>query len=117
MYGLSVEQIVRNSEQNNKKDTFYLLSVIGSLSIEQFNNNQEEYRKLLIQYLMNFINLIKRLGKILCEYLSNVTKMIKDLIEAYKEHLIKLGFNDKAIKLELERYKQEINSQIKLNKD
>jgi len=43
--------------------------------------------------------------------------MIKDLIEAYKEHLIELGFNDKAIKLELERYKQEIKSQIKLNKD
>jgi len=43
--------------------------------------------------------------------------MIKDLIEAYKEHLIKLGLNDEAIKLELERYKQEINSLIKLNKD
>jgi len=43
--------------------------------------------------------------------------MIKDLIEAYKEHLIKLGFNDEAIKLELERYKQELTSQIKLNRD
>ena len=43
--------------------------------------------------------------------------MIKDLIEAYKEHLIKLGFNDEAIKLELERYKQELTNQIKLNRD
>ena len=43
--------------------------------------------------------------------------MIKVIIEAYKEHLIKLGFNDEAIKLELERYKQELTSQIKINKD
>jgi len=33
--------------KQNKKDTFYLCSVIGSLAVDQFNNNQDEYRKVI----------------------------------------------------------------------
>ena len=41
-------------KRTTKKDTFYLLSVIGSLSIEQFNNDQEEYRKVINKRINEF---------------------------------------------------------------
>ena len=40
--------------RTTKRDTFHLMSVIGSLSIEQFNNDQDEYRKVINSIIIEF---------------------------------------------------------------
>ena len=61
--------------RTTKKDTFHLLSVIGSLSIEQFNNDQDEYRKVINTIFNEFYKFNQKDWE---KYYVNICPMCKD---------------------------------------
>ena len=61
--------------RTTKRDTFHLMSVIGSLSIEQFDNNQDEYRKVINSIFFEFYKFNQKDWE---KYYVNICPMCKE---------------------------------------